>query len=143
MLNTLLRDTDVMCMAHGLEQRVPLIDHKLAGKLLAIPGSWKLDNNNVPKPLLVSALQGALPDQVLRRTKRGFTFPFAQWLGGILRPELEATLQKIGKGPLASLLNQDSVLHIWNHFLNKQTSPTQVWSLYVLERWCELNSVTA
>ena len=38
MLNTLLRDSDVMSMAHGLEVRVPLIDHTLAQKLLALPG---------------------------------------------------------------------------------------------------------
>ncbi len=44
MLNTLLRDSDVMSMAHGLELRVPLIDHQLADKLLALPGVWKLDS---------------------------------------------------------------------------------------------------
>ncbi|MGH9551928.1 MAG: asparagine synthase (glutamine-hydrolyzing), partial [Terriglobales bacterium] len=58
MLNTLLRDSDVMSMAHGLELRVPLIDHQLADKLMALPGAWKLDGN-VPKPLLVGALKGA------------------------------------------------------------------------------------
>jgi len=35
MLNTLLRDCDVMSMAHGLEVRVPLIDHKLG---VQVPG---------------------------------------------------------------------------------------------------------
>jgi asparagine synthase (glutamine-hydrolysing) len=39
MLNTLLRDTDFMSMAHGLEVRVPLIDHRLAERVLAMPGS--------------------------------------------------------------------------------------------------------
>ena len=57
MLNTLLRDSDVMSMAHGLELRVPLIDHVLADKVMALPGAWKLDSN-VPKPLLVHALKG-------------------------------------------------------------------------------------
>jgi asparagine synthase (glutamine-hydrolysing) len=42
MLNILLRDSDVMSMAHGLELRAPLIDHQLADKLLALPGVWKL-----------------------------------------------------------------------------------------------------
>ena len=59
MLNTLLRDSDVMSMAHGLELRVPLIDHQLAEKLLAMPGPWKIDPHT-PKPLLVGALRGAL-----------------------------------------------------------------------------------
>jgi asparagine synthase (glutamine-hydrolysing) len=37
--NTLLRDTDVMSMAHGLEVRVPLLDHLLIERVLQIPGS--------------------------------------------------------------------------------------------------------
>jgi asparagine synthase (glutamine-hydrolysing) len=142
MLNTLLRDSDVMSMAHGLELRVPLIDHELADQVLAMPGAWKLDSN-VPKPLLVGALKGALPDQIVHRKKRGFTLPLEQWLREDLRPEVEAALQRIGQGPLGSVLNQKSALQIWDDFLNNRTSWSRVWSLYVLERWCELNSVSA
>src|SRR6202030_4309054 len=39
MSNTLLRDSDSMSMAHGLELRVPFVDHKLAEFLFWIPGS--------------------------------------------------------------------------------------------------------
>ena len=141
MLNTLLRDSDAMSMAHGLELRVPLIDHRLADKLLTIPGSWKLDDT-VPKPLLVGALQGALPDSIVRRKKQGFAMPFEQWLREDLRSEVEAALQRIHQGPLGTVLNQKSALQIWDDFLNKRTSWSRVWSLYVLQRWCELNAVT-
>jgi asparagine synthase (glutamine-hydrolysing) len=142
MLNTLLRDSDVMSMAHGLELRVPLIDHQLADKLLTMPGSWKLDSN-LPKPLLVRALKGALPEQIVNRPKQGFTLPFEQWLREDLRSEVEATVQRIGQGPLGSVLNPKSASQIWDDFLNKRTSWSRVWSLYVLERWCEVNAVTA
>jgi asparagine synthase (glutamine-hydrolysing) len=142
MLNTLLRDSDVMSMAHGLELRVPLIDHQLADKLLALPGTWKLDSN-VPKPLLVGALKGALPSEIVQRKKQGFTLPFERWLREDLRVEMEASLPKISQGPLAALLNHDSVTHVWDDFLNQCTSWSRIWSLYVLEQWCELNSVSA
>jgi asparagine synthase (glutamine-hydrolysing) len=142
MLNTLLRDSDVMSMAHGLELRVPLIDHQLADKLLALPGSWKLDSN-VPKPLLVGALKGMLPNEIVQRKKQGFTLPFERWLRENLRAEMEAALPKISQGPLGSLLNYDSVAQVWDDFLRQRTSWSRIWSLYVLERWCELNSVSA
>ena len=142
MLNTLLRDSDVMSMAHGLELRVPLIDHQLADKLLALPGAWKLDSN-VPKPLLVGALKGALPSEIVHRKKQGFTLPFENWLRENLRPEVEGALQKVGQGPLGPLLSHDSVMQVWSDFLSQRTSWSRVWSLYVLERWCELNSVAA
>jgi asparagine synthase (glutamine-hydrolysing) len=142
MLNTLLRDSDVMSMAHGLELRVPLVDHQLADKLLALPGAWKLDGDT-PKPLLVGALKGKLPNEIVHRKKQGFTLPFERWLRENLRAEMEAALPKIGRGPLASLLNYDSVAQVWDDFLSQRTSWSRIWSLYVLEEWCELNSVSA
>jgi asparagine synthase (glutamine-hydrolysing) len=142
LLNTLLRDSDAMSMAHGLELRVPLIDHRLAEKMFALPGSWKL-NSTTPKPLLVGALNGTLPDLIVRRRKRGFTLPFEHWLRDELRPEVEETLRRIPNGPLAGLLKSDSTLQVWREFLAGRTSWSRPWSLCVLERWAELHSVTA
>lgn len=140
MLNTLLRDADVMSMAHGLELRVPLIDHFLAAKLLALPGAWKLDDNT-PKPLLANALNGALPDEIVQRKKRGFTLPFEHWLRDELRTEVERGLQNVANGPLASLLDSSAVQAVWNDFNLGATSWSRPWSLYVVQRWCEVNSV--
>jgi len=142
MLNTLLRDSDAMSMAHGLELRVPLIDHHLAKKLLALPGRWKLDNHT-PKPLLVAALRGTLPDQIVHRRKRGFTLPFEHWLRDELRSEVEVGLWKIAEGPLAPLFAPRSVSHVWQDFHQGKTSWSRPWSLYVLQRWCELHGVNA
>jgi asparagine synthase (glutamine-hydrolysing) len=103
MLNTLLRDSDVMSMAHGLELRVPLIDHQLADKMLALPGSWKLDSHT-PKPLLIAALKGALPNEIVHRKKQGFTLPFDRWLRENLRVGVEAALPNISQGPLGPCL---------------------------------------
>ncbi len=97
MLNTLLRDSDFMSMAHGLEVRVPFIDHQLARALFAVPGSRKLDART-PKALLVRALGGQLPDEIVHRPKRGFTLPFEHWLRDALRPVLEESFRKIGDG---------------------------------------------
>jgi asparagine synthase (glutamine-hydrolysing) len=140
MLNTLLRDSDVMSMAHGLELRVPLIDHQLADKMLALPGSWKLDSR-VPKPLLIAALKGALPNEIVYRRKQGLILPFERWLRENLRPGVEAALQNISQVPLGPLLDRDSVRQIWDDFPSQPTSLSRVWSLYVLQRWCELNSI--
>ena len=96
MLNTLLRDADVMSMAHGLELRVPLIDHQLADKLLAMPGAWKMDSQT-PKPVLVRALKGKLPNEIVHRKKQGFTLPFERWLRENLRPEVQAARRILAK----------------------------------------------
>jgi asparagine synthase (glutamine-hydrolysing) len=136
MLNTLLRDSDFMSMAHGLEVRVPLIDHQLARRILALPGSWKLDAGT-PKPLLVRALRGQLTDSIVHRPKRGFTLPFEHWLRDALRPVVEDSLRKIGDGALGTLINDRAVWGVWKDFLNGKTSWSRPWSLYVLQCWCE------
>ncbi len=136
MLNTLLRDSDFMSMAHGLELRVPLIDHRLARTVLALPGHWKM-NAGTPKPLLVKALAGQLPDCIVHRLKRGFTLPFEHWLRDALRPAMEEGLRNIGEGPLASLIDRSAALKVWDDFLQGRTSWSRPWSLYVLQSWCQ------
>ncbi len=136
MLNTLLRDADCMSMAHGLEVRVPLIDHQLVRRVLALPGSWKLDKRT-PKPLLVHALRGELPDEIIHRPKRGFTMPFEHWLRDALRPVVEGSLRKIGDGALGTLISERAACRVWEEFLAGRTSWSRPWSLYVLQRWCQ------
>jgi len=143
MLNTLLRDTDVMSMSQGLEVRVPLIDHELAKKVMRIPGPLKM--GATPKKLLVEALEGSLPDEIVYRTKRGFTLPFEHWMRQELRPEMELMLsaKRISAGPLAALLDGQETECVWTNFLTGRTSWTRPWALYVLQRWCELQNVHA
>jgi asparagine synthase (glutamine-hydrolysing) len=142
MLNTLLRDSDFMSMAHGLEVRVPLIDHRLASSVLALPGLWKL-NSGTPKPLLVKALGGQLPDQIVHRRKRGFTLPFEHWLRDALRPVVEESLRKIGDGVLGNLINERAAQVVWQDFLVGRTSWSRPWALFVLQSWCERHSLAA
>jgi len=138
MLNTLLRDSDVMSMAHGLELRVPLIDHHLAQWVMAMPGNSKVGGPS-PKHLLVDALRGSLPDTIVRRPKKGFTLPFEHWLRDALRPEVESTLKRLGPGPLNGLVSAEAVRKVWDGFMRGETSWSRPWSLFVLQRWCEQN----
>lgn len=138
MLNTLLRDSDVMSMAHGLELRVPLIDHQVAQQVMTIPGPMKM-SGSLPKRILVNALQGALPDSLVQRPKRGFTLPFEHWMRDTLKPEIESTLRRIGTAPLNGLLDPHGARQVWADFLKGETSWSRPWSLFVLQRWCEQN----
>ena len=138
MLNTLLRDSDFMSMAHGLEVRVPLIDHRLAELTMQLPGAWKM-SKSAPKPLLVGALRGALPDSIVHRPKRGFTLPFERWVREALRPEVEKSIGKLSGGPLAGLVSEQAAKAVWGDFLTGKTSWTRPWALFVAQRWCEQN----
>ena len=93
MRNTLLRDSDFMSMAHGLELRVPFLDRALVEACFRIPGERKLQGNS-PKGLLLASLGVELPRDIVERPKRGFTLPFERWLRGEIRPVVEDALIK-------------------------------------------------
>ena len=80
MQNQLLRDADVMSMAHGIEIRVPFLDKEFVELCMQIAPAVKY-NANQPKQLLVDSFKAALPAAIWNRPKMGFTFPFAEWLG--------------------------------------------------------------
>ena len=77
MRNQLLRDGDVMSMAHGLELRVPFLDLPLMNTLSHIPAAIRLQKG---KRLLLQAVP-EVPDWIANQPKRGFLFPFERWLG--------------------------------------------------------------
>jgi asparagine synthase (glutamine-hydrolysing) len=65
---------DGMEMAHGIEGRLPFLDHELFAWLRAVPTSLKIEGG-VEKALLRRAMRGRLPETVLRREKHPFLAP--------------------------------------------------------------------
>src|SRR6266404_481707 len=136
MRNTLLRDSDFMSMAHGLELRVPFLDRALVEACFRIPGERKLQGNS-PKSLLVASLGVELPREIVNRPKRGFTLPFERWLRGEMRPMVEDAL--LNSNWDQTSIRASAVREVWNRFLTGETSWSRPWSLFVLKRWCEQN----
>ncbi len=136
MRNTLLRDSDCMSMAHGLELRVPFLDRALVEACFRIPGHRKLRGSS-PKSLLLASLGVDLPTSIVNRPKRGFTLPFERWLRGEMRPMVEDTLLKSNWDQIP--IRSSAVRDVWNRFLAGETSWSRPWSLFVLKRWCEQN----
>ena len=136
MQNTLLRDSDFMSMAHGLELRVPFLDRALVEACFRIPGAEKLRGGS-PKNLLLKSLGVELPDGIVERPKRGFTLPFEKWLREEMRPAVESTL--LGGDQTGAPLVRGPVRQTWERFLAGKTSWSRPWSLFVLKRWCEQN----
>jgi asparagine synthase (glutamine-hydrolysing) len=133
MLNTLLRDSDAMSMAHSLELRVPLLDHPIVEFVTAQPDAVK-QRNGAYKPLLVDALGDLLPTEVSERPKRGFTFPWSQWMRGPLAPRITARLRDLPPA-LERRLDREAVDSTWAGFQAGRYGWLRPWSLYVLNEW--------
>jgi asparagine synthase (glutamine-hydrolysing) len=111
MHNQLLRDSDVMSMAWGLELRVPLVDRKLIDCVGRIPAKIRLAAG---KQLLRDAVP-EIPADVARRPKRGFSFPFNQWV----RDEWRDLFEEIDRMTPAKYMTwyRHWCLFMLNHFL--------------------------
>ena len=79
MQNQLLRDADVMSMAHGVEIRVPFLDKEFITLSLQIQSAIKYAGK-FKKQLLIDTFKDILPEQIWNRPKMGFSFPFKEWL---------------------------------------------------------------
>ena len=134
MASTLLRDTDSVSMARSLEVRVPLLDTPLVEFVSSLPDVAR-HRPGAQKALLVGALDGLLPEEILGKPKRTFTLPWEEWLRGPLRPRLETSFGNIASA-LSPHLRAEGVRAVWSAFLEGKTSWSRPWALYVLNEWC-------
>ena len=143
MRNTLLRDSDVFSMAHGLELRVPFLDREVISAAFQVEDALKL-SRVVTKPLLVDATRDLLPLEVWDRPKQGFVLPFASWMHGPLAAEVTATLGDADR--IQSLgMNPDAVRAVWSGFIRGQSGVTwsRPWALFALLRWATAHEISA
>ena len=140
MSHMLLRDTDVTSMAHSLEVRVPLIDHKLVEFAASIPASMKLGNSYLgkfagpTKVVLTDALTDVLPKQILQRKKQGFFMPVRSWMLNDLEPIVSEALSSDNVSR-RGIFDPGVVNGLRNDFENGRGSYMKVWALLMLELW--------
>jgi asparagine synthase (glutamine-hydrolysing) len=141
MHDVLLRDTDQMSMAHGLEARVPLLDHRLLEYVLGLPERIKAPRGT-PKRLLVESLPDPLPSACVHRPKQGFVLPFDAWMRGPLRDVCATRLGREGLGR-RGLLRPAAVESIWRSFLDRdgRVSWSRPWTLVALDAWLDETGV--
>lgn len=132
LVNTLLRDTDCMSMAHSLEVRVPFVDREVVEFVTSLPEAWRAGRG--PKALLLEAVGDLLPPEVVRGRKRTFTLPWARWLRGPLAAKVAQGIEDI-PGPLREILDPGAVRAVWKEFLAGRTGWARPWALYVLNAW--------
>jgi asparagine synthase (glutamine-hydrolysing) len=122
--NQLLKDADVMSMAHSIETRVPYLDHRLVEYVMGLPPALKLDRDR-PKPLLLEALGDLLPREVWDRPKMGFTFPFELWMRQRAE-DLESASTS------TKWLQRSAVEAIWREYKAGRVHWSRPWTLVVL-----------
>ena len=132
LVGDILTKVDRASMAHSLEVRVPLLDHKFVEWVSGLPVGDKLRGQE-GKYILKRALEPHLPKDVLYRQKMGFGVPLGKWFRGPLKQRLR---ESVLEGGLAQT-------GIFNHaYLEKMVTDHQsglreysapLWSLLMFQ----------
>jgi asparagine synthase (glutamine-hydrolysing) len=101
------------------------------------------DHFKVPvytKSLLVESLKPLLPDEIVFRKKRGFLFPWNEWMKKELRSFCEMNIKQMSQ---REFIQGDALQKFWNQFLSGDTAVRwqEIWLFVVLNYWMDKNSV--
>ena len=130
----ILTKVDRMSMAHSIEARVPLLDHKLVEFAATIPAEMRL-RNGTTKYILKRAMRGILPDAIIDRPKRGFAIPLGRWFRGSLAG-FAGDLLLSSESRRRGILNQGYVKKLLGRHSQGRDLDMHLWTLISFELWC-------
>ena len=130
----ILVKVDRMSMAHSLEVRAPILDHKLMEYVGSLPSNLKLKGKE-SKYIFKKMLEDRLPQNILYRRKQGFSIPLASWLRNEMRGFVEETLFSSQNG-LSSFFNLQYIKDLWRRHLNgRQDYAYPLWGVMMFSLW--------
>jgi asparagine synthase (glutamine-hydrolysing) len=130
---------DRASMAHALEVREPLMDHKLIEWAASLPPELKLHGNE-GKYIFKKSMEAYLPNEVLYRPKMGFAVPLASWMRGPLRERVRSSVL----GPHiadSGLFDMEFLSEMINqHQSGIRDFSTPIWTLLMFEAFLRQNA---
>lgn len=130
----MLVKVDRMSMKNSLEVRVPLLDHVLAEQVARLPVAQRLSRGKL-KGLLRETMADALPPEILRAPKHGFTVPLAAWFRGDLAAYAEDALLN-ADARASNFYDANAIKSLLaEHRSGRRDVGALVWSLLVFELW--------
>ena len=132
----ILTKVDRASMANSLEVRVPLLNNLLVEYTTAIPHELKL-HRMTRKYIMRKALRGLVPDNILRRGKKGFNIPVAKWLFGPLRPLTEEMFSPVRLERQGFFQPAYVRGLLEDHLAGRQDNRKLLWTLLVFQLWHE------
>lgn len=133
--NDMLVKVDRMAMAHGLEARVPFLDHRLVEYCFSLSPQLKISRWGSKKYVLKQILKQKIPSQIINKKKSGFNIPVSRWINGdlremvcdILAPNAVRSTGVLDDWVVSTMLHQ--------HQKREMDYGHQIWGLMVFMLW--------
>ncbi len=128
----MLTKVDRASMAHSLEVRPPLLDHKLVEWAATLPANFKL-NKGEGKRVLKHALEPRLGNLFLNRPKQGFALPLKDWLRRIENNPLDR-LETSSAWRESGAINEQTVANMMRaHRRGASDCAQELWSVIMFD----------
>jgi asparagine synthase (glutamine-hydrolysing) len=134
--NDMLRKVDMMSMAHGLEVRVPFLDHELVDYMFRLPAELKI-NQKIRKRILQDAFRDLLPAPLYNRPKKGFEVPLLKWFRTGLKSLIVDDLLSDRLISSQGIFDEVAVRRLRKQLfsINPGDAPATIWALIVFQWW--------
>jgi len=134
----MLPKVDLMSMAHGLEVRVPFLDHAVVTFANSLPNDFKL-NAKMKKRILQDAFRDQLPAKIYNRPKHGFEVPLLNWMQTGLRADIENKWLNADKIKSQAIFNTEAISNLKKKLFsnNPGDSHAHTWAIICFQEWYE------
>jgi asparagine synthase (glutamine-hydrolysing) len=130
----ILTKVDRMSMAHSLEARVPLLDHRIVEFAGTLPFDL-IYGNGISKRVVKHAFRNILPPELLRQRKQGFAVPIQRWF----REDLRNDFVELVLGSDARCkphLDQNAIRALFRtHTMGRENHGHALWAILMFEHW--------
>lgn len=130
-----LHYVDAMSMKHGVEIRVPFLDHELVAFARTLPEALKMKGSTT-KYILRKSMEAYLPHEVIYRPKTGFGGPVRKWINEELKTKMEDYLseESIKKRGIFDFYEVQKLVEDNRNGL--RDAAYTIWELLAIEAWC-------
>lgn len=134
--NDMLTKVDLMSMAHGLEVRVPFLDHEVAEFAFQLPVESKI-NSQMKKRIVQDAFRELLPAELYRRPKHGFEVPLLKWFRTELRSMIENELLADDFVADQGIFEVEQTRKLKQQLFSSSPGDVhaRIWALIVFQHW--------
>jgi len=140
LVDDVLTKVDRMSMAHSLEVRVPLLDHRLVEWAFELPLEQKFKQKNgslIRKHILKKRAGSFFTEEFLNRPKRGFGIPLNEWARGVFYKDIVSRLSDRGS-PIFEFLNEAFVKSLLGEFVGgRRQGMGHIWYIYMFGLWMD------